>query len=85
MIPTIVWTQRVYVYRDNEHSITHLKGYKTIGCQCHKDCTCAKDNFQRHIEKFRVSGKNRRHHIPKPFDFDTLEQAKERITKLKQT
>lgn len=80
MIPTVIWTKKETVYKEPKYMITKLTGYVTIGCQCYGDCSCS-DKIS-DIIKFRVSGKNRKDFIPKPFDFDSIEDAKNRIKSL---
>ena len=84
MIPTIIWTTEKYILKGQDYSISYLKGYKTTGCQCNRDCSCSEEDFGEYVEVYRVSGRTRRIHIEKPFDFKTLEEAKKRINELKQ-
>jgi len=85
MITTFVWTngRGKIVHTEKDYKVVYKEGYETVGCQCYKDCTCAQDNKIKNVKIFRVTGKNRRDWIPKPYNFNTLEDAINRIKQLK--
>jgi hypothetical protein len=85
MINTFVWDKPrgTVVYKEPDYMITYKKGFESISCQCYKDCSCIIDNKIRDVELYRVSGKNRNDRVPKPHNFNTFNDAMERINQLK--
>lgn len=83
MIPTTIWTSKKTVHKEKDFMIKNMIGYNTVGCQCFKDCTCAEDNKTNNANIFRVFGKNKYDKILRPYDFNTIEEALNRIKQLK--
>jgi hypothetical protein len=87
MIETYVWEKPrgIIKYKEKDYMIIYKKGYLTIGCQCFKDCTCSKDNKIKDVELYRVCGKNRHDRVPHPQNFNTFEEAMDRVNTLKES
>ena len=84
MMNTFVWNGRGTIkYKEKNFMVIYKEGYETIGCQCFKDCTCAEDNKIRDIKLYRVCGTSRKDRMPKPYNFNTFEDAMNRIYELK--
>lgn len=75
----------IILYKEKDFMIIHKKGYLTVACQCFKDCDCAINNRIKTVELYRVCGRNRQDRVPKPHNFDTFDQAMQRINQLKLT
>ena len=81
---TVIWENRKIVLKTKNNLITKLTGYITNSCQCYSDCDCQKERLEE-LTIFRVSGKTRQDHIPKPFDFESIYLAECRINELNKT